>query len=47
MIATTLRRNSYSGVRPEEVLDNIKEEIRVFSVFNSREKIIDKRFLGC
>jgi len=46
MIATTLRRNMYSGVRPEEVLDSVKEGIRVFSVFNSREKIKEtlKRF---
>ncbi len=41
MIASTLRRNLYSGVRPEEVLDSIKEGCRVFSVFNSREKIKD------
>jgi len=39
MIATTLRRNMYSNVRPEEVLASIKEGCRVFSVFNSRESI--------
>ena len=39
MIATTLRRNLYSGVRPEEVLDSIKEGCRVFTVFESKEKI--------
>ncbi|MDF1592501.1 MAG: hypothetical protein P1P89_13370 [Desulfobacterales bacterium] len=39
MIATTLRHNLYSGVRPEEVLDSIKEGSRVFSVFNNREGI--------
>jgi len=39
MIATTLRKNMYSGVRPDEVLDSIKEGCRVFTVFNSREKI--------
>jgi len=39
MILTTLRKNLYSGVHPEEVLDSIKEGIRVFSVFNSREKV--------
>jgi len=46
LIATTLRRNMYSGVRPEEVLDSIQEGIRVFSVFNRREKIKEvlKRF---
>ena len=43
MIATTLRKNLYSGVRPEAVLDSIKEGCRVFSVFNSREKL--KRLL--
>jgi len=41
MIATTLRRNLYSGVRPEEVLDSIREGIRVFTVFNSRDKLKD------
>jgi len=39
MIATTLRQNLYSGVSPEAVLDSIREGVRVFSVFNSREKI--------
>jgi hypothetical protein len=39
MIATTLRRNLYSGVRPEEVLESIREGVRVFSVFDSAEKI--------
>ena len=39
MIATTLRKNMYSGVRPEEVLDSIEEGCRVFTVFNSRKKI--------
>ncbi len=39
MIATTLRENMYSGVRPEEVLDSIRDGCRVFTVFNSREKI--------
>ena len=38
MIATTLRKNMYSGVEPEEVLDSIEEGCRVFTVFNSREK---------
>ncbi|MCJ7830617.1 MAG: hypothetical protein MUP74_04430 [Desulfobacterales bacterium] len=41
MIATTLRRNLYSGVRPEEVLDSIQEGCRVFSVFNTRAKLKD------
>jgi hypothetical protein len=39
IIATTLRRNLYSGVRPEEMLDSIREGTRVYCVFNSREKI--------
>lgn len=39
MIATTLRENLYSGVAPEAVLDSIKDGCRVFTVFNSREKI--------
>ena len=39
MIATTLRKNFYSDVKPEEVLDSISEGCRVFTVFNSREKI--------
>jgi len=41
MIATTLRQNLYSGVRPEDVLSSIKEGCRVFSVFNNRDKIKD------
>lgn len=39
MIATTLRRNLYSEVEPEEVLDSIKDGARVYSAFNSREKL--------
>jgi hypothetical protein len=39
MIASTLRRNMYSGVRPEDVLQSIKDGARVYSVFHSREKI--------
>jgi hypothetical protein len=45
MIATTLRRNLYSGVQPDEVLDSIKEGCRVFSVFESKRKI--KKLLAC
>lgn len=42
MCVTTLRRNMYSGVKPEEVLESIKVEgARVFSVFDSREKVRD------
>jgi len=39
MIATTLRENLYSGVKEEAVLDSIREGCRVFTVFNSREKL--------
>ncbi len=39
MIATTLRKNMYSDVQPDEVLDSIEEGCRVFTVFNSREKL--------
>jgi len=42
MCVTTLRRNMYSGVKPEEVLESIKVEgARVFSVFDSREALKD------
>lgn len=41
MIATTLRRNLYSGVSPDEVLESIKDGTRVYSTFNSREKVKD------
>jgi hypothetical protein len=40
MIPTSLRRNMYSGVTNEEILDSITVEgTRVYSVFNNREKI--------
>lgn len=39
IIVTTLRRNLYSGVKPEEVLGSIRDGTRVYCVFNSREKI--------
>ncbi len=39
LIATSLRQNLYSGVRPEEVLQSIKDGTKVFCVFNDREKI--------
>ena len=39
IISSALRRNLYSGVRPEEVLEKIKDGDRVFCVFNSREKL--------
>jgi hypothetical protein len=39
MIAHTLRRNMYSGVLPEDVLQSIKDGTRVYSVFHSPAKI--------
>ena len=40
MISTSLRRNMYSGVTNEEVLDSITVDgTRIFSVFNDREKL--------
>jgi hypothetical protein len=39
MIATTLRKNMYSGVQPDDVLNSIEEGCRVFTVFNSRKKL--------
>jgi hypothetical protein len=40
MIPTSLRRNMYSGVTPEEILDSITVEgTRVYCVFNDREKL--------
>jgi len=39
IISSALRKNMYSGVRPEEVLGRIKDGDRVFCVFSSREKL--------
>ncbi len=39
MIVSTLRRNLYSGVRPEEVLESIQDGAKVYSVFTSREEL--------
>jgi len=39
MIVSTLRKNLYSGVSPNEVLDSIRDEARVYSTFNSKEKV--------
>jgi len=39
MICSSLRRNLYSGVSSEKVLESIKDGDRVFCVFNSREKL--------
>lgn len=41
MIVSTLRRNLYSGVTPDEVLNSIKDGARVYCTFNSREKLKD------
>jgi len=42
LIAMTLRKNSYSGVTPEEVIASITVEgTRVCSCFNSREKLTE------
>jgi hypothetical protein len=45
MSVTTLRKNLYSGVRPAEFLDSIKDGARVFSVFSDRVKV--KEVLHC
>jgi hypothetical protein len=39
MIVTTLRKNLYSGVSPDEVLQSIKDGARIYSVFNTRDKL--------
>ena len=39
MIVSTLRRNLYSGVTPDEVLDSVRDGARVYCTFNSREKL--------
>ena len=39
MIVTSLRRNLYSGVAPEEILDKLKDGDRIYVNFNSREKV--------
>ncbi len=39
IISSALRKNLYSGVAPEEILDRIKDGDRVFCVFDSREKL--------
>ena len=39
MIVSTLRRNLYSGVSPDEVLNSIKDGARVYSAFHSGEKL--------
>ncbi len=39
MIVSTLRKNLYSGVRPEEVLESIKDGAKVYCVFTSQEEL--------
>lgn len=39
LIATSLRQNLYSGVKPEEVLQSIKDGTKVYCVFYEWEKI--------
>jgi len=39
IIATSLRRNPYSGVSRQEVLDSIKDGTRIYCTFNSRDKL--------
>jgi hypothetical protein len=39
LLVSTLRRNMYSGVTPEEVLASIKDGCRVYAVFTSREQL--------
>ena len=38
-LASSLRRNLYSGVRPDEILDSLKDGDRAYAVFNSKKKI--------
>jgi hypothetical protein len=39
MVVSTLRKNLYSGVRPEEVLESIKDGAKVYCVFTSQERL--------
>jgi len=39
MIVSSLRRNLYSGVTQEEVLNSIQDGARVYCAFNNREKL--------
>jgi len=42
MCPTSLRRNMYSGVKPEEILDSITVDgTRVYSVFHDRKKLVE------
>jgi len=39
MLVSTLRRNLYSGVRPEEWFESIKNGAKVYCVFNDRNQL--------
>ncbi len=39
LLVTTLRRNMYSGIPPEEILNSIKDGAKVYCVFTDKEKI--------
>jgi len=43
-LASSLRRNMYSGVRPEDILNSIRDGDRAYAVFNSRSKIREVLF---
>ncbi len=38
-LVSSLRRHLYSGVRPDEILDSLKDGARAYAVFNSKKKI--------
>jgi hypothetical protein len=39
MLVSTLRKNLYSGVKPEEWFESIKDGAKVYCVFNNREQL--------
>jgi hypothetical protein len=39
MLVSTLRRNLYSGVKPEEWFQSIKDGAKIYSVFSGREQL--------
>jgi hypothetical protein len=39
MLVTTLRKNLYSGIPQEEILNSIKDGAKIYCVFTDREKI--------
>jgi hypothetical protein len=38
LLVTTLRRNMYSGIPPEEILNSIKDGAKIFCVLSDKEK---------